>query len=114
MEQNGNSNVGSIVNAVSAASITVHPLQSEIVGAAVSTAVVLDDLAGAEQMESGRKPEHVKNCQNGVRYEWKNYQSLDFSDDFCSNLEIISKCKTTAQTDLQIERKNPMKSFVLV
>lgn len=74
------------MDAITAATITAHPLQPKLVGTAVGVAVIFKDLTGTEKMESSRKPEHVKNCKDKVRYDWKDYKCLNFSDDLGSNL----------------------------
>lgn len=74
------------MDAITAATITAHLFQAKFIGTAVGVTVIFKDLTGTEKMESSRKPEHVKNCEDKVRYDWKNYKRLNFSNDLGSNL----------------------------
>jgi hypothetical protein len=42
-------------------------------------------------MERGRKPEHIEDSKDNVGDNRENYQCLDFTNDLCSNLKIISQ-----------------------
>lgn len=87
MKENGNCNMGSVVNAVATATITIHPFDLQIISTTVGVvAIIAEDLTRAEKMECRRKPEHVEDHKDSIWYDWKNNKSIDFANDFCSNL----------------------------
>ena len=89
MEKNGNADMRGVVDAVPTTVVTVHFAQLQIIGATICAAVIADNLTRAEEVECGRKPEHIKDSEDKVRHNWENYQCLNFTNDLCSNLEII-------------------------
>lgn len=64
--------MGSVVNAVATATITIHPFDLQIISTTVGVAVIAEDLARAEKMECCRKPEHVEDHEDSIRYDWEN------------------------------------------
>lgn len=86
VEEDGNSNMRGVTDAITTTMITVHLFRQKIVSTAVCITIIPDDLTRTEQMEGSWYPDHVKNCKNWIWYDWKNYQCLDFTYDLCSNL----------------------------
>ena len=86
MEKDCSTNVIGIMDGITAATITAHPFQPKLIGTAVGVALILEDLTRTEKIEGSRKPEHIKNCEDKIRYDWKDYKRSNFSNDLGSNL----------------------------
>lgn len=87
MEKDCSTDMRSIMDTITTATIADHSFQPKLMDTAVGVTVILQDLTRTEKMESSRKPEHVKYCKDGVRYDWKDYKRLNFSNDFGGNLQ---------------------------
>lgn len=75
------------MDAVPTTVVTIYFAQLQIVGTTISIAVISDNLTRAEEMECGRKPEHIEDSKDKAWHKWENYQCLNFTNDLCSNLK---------------------------
>lgn len=62
MKKNCSSNMRSILDAVTAATITAHPFWFKIISTAVGVAIILDNASRTKKMKSSWKPKHVEDC----------------------------------------------------
>jgi hypothetical protein len=88
MEKDCSTDMRSIMDTITTATITAHSFQPKLMHTAVGVAVILKDLTRTKKIESSRKPEHIKYCKDGVRYDGKDYECPNFSNDFGSNIRL--------------------------
>jgi hypothetical protein len=91
VEEDGNADMWGVMDVVATTVVAVYFAQLQIIHTTICTAVIAENLTRAEEMERSRKPEHIKDCKDNVGHNWENYQCLDFTNDLCSNLKIISQ-----------------------
>lgn len=92
MEEDGDANVWGVMDAVPTTVVTVYFAQFQIIRTTIfCIAVISEDLTGAEEMKCSRKPKHIKDSKDNVRHNWEDYQCLNFTNDLCSNLTIVSQ-----------------------
>jgi hypothetical protein len=62
-----------VMDTVPTTVVTIYFAQLQIICTTVGIAVVPDNLTGAEEMECGRKPEHVEDSKDKEWHKWKNH-----------------------------------------
>lgn len=88
------------MDAVTTTVVTIYFAQLQIIGTTISIAIISDNLTRAEEVECGRKPEHIEDSKDKTWHKWENDQRLNFTNDLCSNLKPCIIVSITFTTDV--------------